>query len=235
MKMRISAILFSGCCAVACLVPLVAMAAAPAEKGKPKEDFARWEKEISGLEAKADKQKPPSEGIVFVGSSSIRRWDLKKSFGDLPTINSGFGGSQLADSVHFAPRIILPYKPKAVVLYAGDNDLARGKTPEQIAEDYEEFVALIHKSLPETKVVYIAVKPSLSRWKLIDKVRDTNKLIEKQASEGKNQAFVDIDAPMLGEDGKPRQELFAADGLHLSDAGYKIWASLVLPHISTKK
>ena len=232
MSFQLPRSLFASSCLLLCLLPCVAVV--EAEDEKPKDEFARWEKEISGLEAKAAKEKPPTGGIVFVGSSSIRRWDLKKSFGDLPVINSGFGGSQLADSVHFAPRIILPHKPQVVVVYAGDNDLARGKSPETIAEDYREFVEVIHQELPETKIVYIAVKPSLSRWKLIDKVRETNKLIKAETDKGKHQAFVDIDTPMIGDDGTPRKELFASDGLHLSDAGYEIWAGLVLPHLKLK-
>jgi len=196
---------------------------------KPAAAFAKWEKEIAALEGSDAKQSPPENGIVFVGSSSIRMWSLAKSFPDLPVINHGFGGSQLADSVYFAPRLVLPSKPRIVVLYAGDNDLASGKSPQQVAEDYRQFVAVVRKALPETRVVYIGIKPSLKRWHLIDKVREANQLIQQQVAEDEKQAFVDIDAPMLGEDGKPRQELFVSDGLHLSAEGYSLWTKLVLP------
>src|SRR4051794_21682355 len=120
-------------------------------KDKPKSPFERWEKAIAAME-KADKDRPPPEGgIFFCGSSSIVRWDLKKSFPNLPVANRGFGGSQIADSTHFAPRIILPYKPKTIVFYAGDNDLASGKSPEAARDDFVAFAKAVHGKLPRTK------------------------------------------------------------------------------------
>jgi lysophospholipase L1-like esterase len=202
-----------------------------AEPDKPKDSFARWEKDISAMEAGDAKQAPPTEGIVFVGSSSVRMWKLPQWFPNMPVINRGFGGSQLADSVHFAPRIVTPYKPRVVVLYAGDNDMAAGKTPERVAEDYRQFVAAVRKELPETRIVYIGIKPSIKRWNLIDKVRATNKLIADMAATDDKQVFVDIDQPMQGDDGKPKPELFQKDGLHMTDAGYEIWTNLVMPHL----
>jgi lysophospholipase L1-like esterase len=205
---------------------------APAEASSKPDD--RWEKELSALTAKDSVDPPPPGGIVFVGSSSIRLWDLKKSFPELPAINRGFGGSQLADSVRYADRIVTAYKPKTVVLYAGDNDLAAGtapKSPEQIAKDFDDFVAVVRKSLPEAKIVYIAVKPSPSRWKLIGKQRETNRLIRERCEQGERLLFLDIEKPMLGSDGQPRAELFKADNLHMNDHGYAIWAELLEPHL----
>lgn len=205
-----------------------------AEPDKSPDPFAKWEKEIAALEAGDTKQPPPSEGILFVGSSSIRLWKLANSFPDMPVINRGFGGSQLADSVHFVPRIVAPYKPRIVVLYAGDNDIAAGKSPEQVAGDYRQFVEAVRKELPETRIVYIGIKPSIQRWALIDKVRATNKLIADFAATDEKQTFIDIDGPMLGDDGQPRPELYQKDGLHLTAAGYEIWTNLLLPHLKGK-
>lgn len=198
---------------------------------KPAADpYAKWEKEIAGIEKKASEQPPTKGGIVFVGSSSIRLWDLNKSFPDLPVQNSGFGGSHLADSVHFAPRIVLPYEPKIVVLYAGDNDLHSGKTPERIAADFADFEKVIHDKLPETKIIYIAVKPSIARWKNIENVRATNKLIAAQCAKDEQRlTFFDIDPLMLGANGEPDPALFVNDGLHLSPAGYAKWNEKLLP------
>src|SRR5262249_4332898 len=135
-----------------------------------KPDFSRWEKAIAAFE-KADMTKPPPENaVLFVGSSSIVRWKLPQFFPMMDVINRGFGGSQLADSVHFAPRIVNKYKPRTVVLYAGDNDLATGKTPEQVATDFREFVKMVRRDLPMTKIVYISIKPSISRWRLWEKI-----------------------------------------------------------------
>ncbi|PQO33456.1 hypothetical protein C5Y96_11475 [Blastopirellula marina] len=201
-----------------------------AEKEVPA-SIAKWKGEMDKF-AKQDEANPVKPGgVVFVGSSSIRMWDLDQSFPKLHGLNRGFGGSRLEDSVYYADRIILPYKPRTVVVYAGDNDIAAKYTPEQIREDFQEFVSTIREELPETKILYIAVKPSLSRWKLIKEVRETNKLIAEQCAKTDNCEFIDIDAPMLGEDGKPRAELFKKDGLHMTDAGYAIWAKALEPHL----
>ena len=138
----------------------------------------RWESAIRDFEAQDRKQPPAPDGIVFVGSSSIRLWKLTESFPGLEAINRGFGGSQLADSVRYADRIVTAYRPKLVVLYAGDNDLAAGRSPEQVFADFKHFVAKVHAALPKTRILYIGIKPSLSRWKLIDKIRDANRRIK---------------------------------------------------------
>jgi lysophospholipase L1-like esterase len=202
--------------------------AVPAEAG-PGEN--RWEARIRAFEEKDRQGPPPKQGILFIGSSSIVGWDLARYFPDLPVINRGFGGSVIADSVHFAERIVLPYEPKIVVLYAGDNDIARGKSPQQVLADYKQFVNTIRKHLPETRIVFVAIKPSLKRWHLVGKMREANRLIEACSSAGAGQTFVDIDRPMIGSNGEPRAELFKADGLHLNAAGYELWSKLVRPHL----
>jgi len=194
-----------------------------------KSDFGKWEKEIAAFEAQDKEKAPPQKAVVFVGSSSIRLWDLKKSFPDLEVINRGFGGSQIADSVHFADRLIVKHKPRLVVFYAGDNDIAAGKTPDRVAEDFKSLVEVIHKGLPKTKIVFIAIKPSPSRWALVDKQRKANALIEAFCKKDERLTYLDVATPILGNDGKPRQNLFQKDGLHLNAEGYKLWASLLEP------
>lgn len=216
-----------------CLVIGLCLAAIPVlavgQESQKKE--SRWESQIRAFEAKDQKQAPPQGGIVFVGSSSIRLWNLPKSFPDLPVTNRGFGGSQLADSVQFAERIVLPYRPKVVVVYAGDNDLASGKSPEQVAADFRALVEKVRKALPKTRVVYIAIKPSLARWKLIETIRKANDLISESSKKDSRVILVDVEKEMLGADGRPRPELFKPDGLHLNDEGYAVWARLVRPHL----
>src|SRR5262245_12586451 len=129
------------------------------------ERFARWEKAIAAFEEQDRKQPPPRNAYLFAGSSSIRLWNLPRSFPDLEVINRGFGGSQIADTVHFAPRIILKHQPRMVLLYAGDNDLAAGRTPEQVLADFKALVQVVHKELPKTRVAFLSIKPSLARWK----------------------------------------------------------------------
>ncbi|MDA7870740.1 SGNH/GDSL hydrolase family protein [bacterium] len=186
-------------------------------------DSSRWLAAIAKFEA-ADKEKmPPKNAILFVGSSSIRLWNLSKSFPNLITINRGFGGSQLADSVQFIDRIILNYDPQSIVMYAGDNDIKAGKSPQRVFADFAEFVAIVRKKLPAAKIHYVAIKPSISRWQLVTQMRKTNGLIESYCNSDELLFFVDIDKPMLGTDQKPRPELFAKDGLHLNVAGYVLW------------
>jgi lysophospholipase L1-like esterase len=190
-----------------------------------------WEKSIAQFEAEDAKQAPPEGAIVFVGSSSIRMWKLADSFGDRAVVNRGFGGSQLADTVHYLDRAVLKHKPKTVVVYAGDNDLAGGKTPEKVVADFKALVARLQGALPETRLIYIGIKPSIKRWQMIDKVRAANRDMQAFAGQSKNVIFVDVDKPMLGEDGQPKPELFLKDGLHMTPEGYKIWTALVTPHL----
>ncbi|QDV20379.1 GDSL-like Lipase/Acylhydrolase [Gimesia panareensis] len=198
---------------------------------KSKHNFARWENSISQFEKQDQQQGVQAGGILFVGSSSIRMWDLKKYYPDLPVINRGFGGSEIVDSTHFAERLILKHKPKVIFLYAGDNDIARGRTAKEVANDFKQFVSVVHKALPETRIVFISVKPSLSRWKLADTMKKANKLIKEQCAQHDYLAFADVWDPMLGKDGKPRPELFKADGLHMQHEGYLIWKKAIAPYL----
>lgn len=212
---------------VALMILLIGVAAPARDLNKPA--FAQWESVIRAFERQDKDKPPPAHPIVFVGSSSIRLWDLSKSFPGADMLNRGFGGSQLADSVYFADRLVVKYKPRLVVLYAGDNDIAFGKAPERVAEDFGAFVRAIHEPLPETKIIYLSIKPSLFRWGLWDKMRRANELIEKACKDNPRLTYLDVATPLFGADGKPRRELFRRDGLHLSEEGYKIWADRVRP------
>lgn len=192
---------------------------------------ARWEKEIAALE-EADRTLPrPLNPVLFVGSSSIRLWKVAESFPDLPVINHGFGGSQYADAAYFAERLVVPLQPAIVVLYSGDNDIASGKSADQVLADLTKLVTLIHEHLPKTRVVVIGVKPSIKRWAKIETVRETNRQMQAWLAQDSRRSFVDVDPPMLGADGKPRPELFLEDGLHLNATGYALWTGLVRPHL----
>ena len=210
-----------------CTAPLLAQ-----DKAAKPHPSAKWEQNIAKFEQQDEAHPPAKGGVVFVGSSSIVRWDLKKAFPDLPAINRGFGGSQLADSVYFVDRVVTKYEPQIVVLYAGDNDLAQGKTPEQIAADFDEFVKRVHAKLPKTKIIYVAVKPSVARWKIVDKVNATNQLIaDACAKDDERLVFLDIAKLMYGDNGEPDPQLFVKDGLHLSAEGYDRWNKLLQPHL----
>ncbi|PCJ52215.1 MAG: hypothetical protein COA73_16395 [Candidatus Hydrogenedentota bacterium] len=194
-----------------------------------------WERAIQNFE-KQDAKNPPAEnGIVFVGSSSIRFWNTDDDFPDLRIINRGFGGSQTADSVEFAPRIVLKYKPRLVALYAGDNDIATGKSPAEVVANTEKFFALVHDALPDTRILYVAIKPSILRWSMVGDMREVNRQVKAITEKDARLDFIDIDTPMMGDDGKPRKELFIKDGLHLSRAGYDLWNAVIQPYLTTEK
>lgn len=207
----------------------------PPRPKETKSPFARWEKAIAAIE-KRDKANPPSEHtIFFCGSSSIVGWNLTRSFPDLKVSNRGFGGSQIADSTHFAPRIIHPSRPATIVFYAGDNDIASGKSPEKVRADFQGFVKVVHDRLPKTRILFLSIKPSIKRWKLIEQIRKANALIEADCKKDVRLVFVDVGTGMLGSDGKPKPDLLAADGLHLSAAGYRMWSDVVRKHLEGAK
>ncbi|MDP3069597.1 MAG: SGNH/GDSL hydrolase family protein [Opitutaceae bacterium] len=191
---------------------------------------AKWTAAIDKFTQADATRAPAPGGIVFVGSSSIVKWTtLTEDFPGLPVINRGFGGSELEDSLFYADRIVLPYRPRTVVLYAGDNDLNAGKTPERVHADFRAFVAKIHAALPKTKIVFIAIKPSPSRWKNIATIRAANALIAADCAKDPRLAYADIFTPMLGADGQPRPELFVKDMLHINAAGYALWQPVLAP------
>lgn len=169
-------------------------------------------------------------GVVFVGSSSIRLWsDMARQFTGWPmVINRGFGGSELADCARHVQRLVSLYQPRLVLVYAGDNDLAAGRLPQQVLESFQAFVAGVRERQPDLPVVFISIKPSPSRAKLMQSVREANRLIKADTVSGKNLYFVDVFTPMLGPDGEPRAELFKPDALHLNPAGYALWQSVIV-------
>jgi lysophospholipase L1-like esterase len=188
-----------------------------------------WEPAIAAFEESDRTSPPPTGEIVFVGSSSIRLWDVHRYFPDLKIINRGFGGSQLSDAVRYAERIVIPYKPRIVVVYAGDNDIYGGATSEQVMISFEQFVRIVRAKVPDVRIVFIGIKPSLLRWDVIERMRLANEMIRAYAENDDNVAFIDVDHAMLGWDEKPRRELFVEDGLHLTPAGYELWSALLRP------
>ncbi|MDQ3667621.1 MAG: SGNH/GDSL hydrolase family protein [Acidobacteriota bacterium] len=181
----------------------------------------------------ADKNKPPAKGaVLFIGSSSITLW--KSLRGDFPrarVINRGFGGSHIEDSIDFANRIVFRAKPRLIVFYAGDNDIESGKSPAVVLEDFKKFVAVVHQKLPRTRIAFISIKPSPARWHLADKVKEANLLIKGFTETDRRLDYIDVFSPMLGKDGNPRAELFVEDRLHMNEAGYTLWRSIVAPYV----
>ena len=173
----------------------------------------------------------PPGGVVFVGSSSIRFWDLDAWFPGLGYLNRGFGGSQISDSIANLELLVLRHVPSTVVFYAGDNDIALGKTPDRVAADFRTLTRHVHARLGNTRILFIAIKPSFARWALVERMREANRQIQAYCASDSRLLYVDVHNPMIGADGLPRPELLHTDGLHLSAAGYALWTQLVTPHL----
>jgi lysophospholipase L1-like esterase len=218
-----------------------AQTSAPAQTTAPPQttapaDSARFAPEIRKFED-ADRASPPRPGgVVFTGSSSIRLWKtLAEDFPGLRTVNRGFGGSEVEDAIRNVDRIVIVQRPDQVVFYSGDNDINAGKSPAQVAADYKRFVDAVHAQLPRTRIVIVSIKPSLARWALADKMKETNRLVQELvARDPQRLAYVDVFTPMLGADGTPRPELYVADGLHMTPAGYQIWKAAIAPVLARR-
>jgi lysophospholipase L1-like esterase len=171
----------------------------------------------------------PTGGIVFYGSSTIRMWKLEESFPGTAAINRGFGGSHIADCILAATRAVIPLQPRLIVFYAGDNDVAKGKSADQVLQDFQRFTRVIRKSLPETRILFLSIKPSTQRWVLYPTMKQANQLIQESIKSDPNLRYLELGDSMLGEDGLPKSDLFISDGLHLSEKGYQLWTAMVAP------
>ena len=194
----------------------------------------RWQASLTAF-ATADKERlPGTDGVLFVGSSTIRFWThLAQDFRQSPVvINRGFGGSTMADCSLFTRELVVRYRPRHVLVYAGDNDLAEGRTPRQVLESFAQFVNTVRTELPDARISYISIKPSPSREALLPKIRVTNDIIAAYVRTMANGEYIDIFTPMLGADGRPRGELFLGDRLHMNEAGYRLWQSVISAHVT---
>ncbi|MGD0815771.1 MAG: GDSL-type esterase/lipase family protein [Verrucomicrobiota bacterium] len=195
-------------------------------------NFAIWEKAISAYEQVDAIHPPPKGGIEFIGSSTIVLWKtLKQDFPGQPVFNRGFGGSQIEDSMHFAPRVIFPYAPKMIFLRAGGNDLWAGKSPEQVFADFKEFAETVHARLPETRIDFISLSPTPSRWKQHEKEKTLNGLAEEYIRGKPFLQYIETYDLPLDAAGQPRPELFRPDQLHFNASGYKLLADRVRPFL----
>jgi len=192
-------------------------------------DPLRFNEEISAFLKWDQKNSFPPDAILFVGSSSIRFWHTHDAFPDYPLINRGFGGAHISDVLYYYDQLVKKYHPRIIIFYAGDNDVAAGKTAEQVANDLIKFYTLLQKDLPATRVVFLTIKPSLSRWTFWNEMQKTNELIKKYAEDNVNLTVVDVATALLGKDGTPDPDLFLSDALHLNQAGYERWEKIVAP------
>jgi len=208
-----------------CLLPSLAEA-----RDNRDNDHAQWNRDIAAFQA-SDRQHPPAAGaVLFIGSSSIRFWkSLASDFPEMRTINRGFGGSEIDDATFFADRIVAPYHPRAIVMYAGDNDLADGDSPARVRDDFAAFVRKARALDPAVPIAFIAIKPSVARKALLPQIRQANALVRRYAASQHEVTYLDVFTPMLGSDGQPQAKWFIGDGLHMNRAGYALWIGIVRP------
>ncbi|RFC43671.1 MAG: Lysophospholipase L1 [Verrucomicrobia bacterium] len=202
----------------------------------PSSPFAKWEPEIAKFEAADRAAPPPAAPVLFVGSSSIRKWDLARFWPGLPYLNRGFGGSKLPDVVHFFDRVVKPYQPRAVVLYAGDNDFGAGATAEEVVASFSAFADKLQKAFPGTPLLFISIKPSRKRWKIWPEMDKANRVIAALCEASPELDFADIATPMLATAATPETPpdaaLFEKDGLHMSSEGYALWKGVLQPWLN---
>jgi lysophospholipase L1-like esterase len=198
--------------------------------GRPADpDPNRFAQEIQAFAEWDSRNAVPADPVLFVGSSSIRLWRTYESFPDLPVINRGFGGSHVSDVIHFADRVVFPYNPSLIVFYAGDNDVAAGKSAQRVFADCRRFIGLVHARRPATRLVFLGIKPSRSRWSLWPEAQKANQLLADFCQGDNRLFFTDLGTPLLGPDGTPADDLFRKDQLHLNARGYAIWSKALAP------
>ena len=189
-------------------------------------------KEIDAFAAADKTNPPPQHAVLFIGSSSIRFWtNLANDFPNHQVINRGFGGSEISDSVYYFDRIVAPYHPRLIVFWAGSNDINAGKKPEQVLEDFKAFAQKVRETLPETRLDYISIGSSPSRWHEVEQVKEANRLIRDYIEHHEKLGYIDVFPAMLGPDGKPMADIYRPDRLHLNAKGYAIWKSIIGPYL----
>lgn len=171
-----------------------------------------------------------NNGILFTGSSSIRMWTtLKEDMHPMPVLNRGFGGATIPEVLHFSGKYLFQHNPQIIVFYCGENDIAEGQSSETVLASFKTFTKIIETRLPQTKLVFISMKPSIARWELWEKYKTGNELIQKFISGKSNMLYVDAGETMLAADGNVKKDIFIEDGLHMNAKGYKGWTQQLKP------
>ena len=198
---------------------------------KPYPDSGGFDDEIRAFEDADRNQFPPRDAIVCIGSSSMKGWhhDIDEDLAPLTIVARGFGGSNMNDALHYADRIVIPYAPRAVVLYEGDNDVAQGISPLTILDTFQAFVAGVREALPGTRFYVVSIKPSIDRWTLWPQMEAANQLLAEQCARDETLTYIDVATGMLDAKGNPRKDIFLSDDLHMNRAGYDVWRDAVRP------
>ena len=175
--------------------------------------------------------------LLFYGSSSIRLWEsLNEDFAPYQPVNLGFGGSTLAAGVWFFPRLVAPFHPDSIIVYAGDNDLGDGRHPEEVFIFFQQLVSRVRQQFGDIPLAFISIKPSITRWDIVDRIRYTNKIIREEIDRQHDHLhYIDVYSRMIDKAGYPKREFLDPDGLHINEKGYALWKEIILRYLSTRK
>jgi lysophospholipase L1-like esterase len=217
----------AGLAAIGALLLLVTapVAAAPAPPPTADPSFP-FSNEIEAFARANDAGTPMRDAALFIGSSSIRMWDIASSFADISTVNRGFGGATTPDVLHYYPRLLPPAPPRAVVVYVGDNDLAAGGTPDAVTRNLLSLLKRLRTDYPRAPIAFLSLKPSPIRWTLYPKMAQVNAAIAARAK-AERFDYIDVGAALIAPDGLPDASLFRPDGLHMNARGYQRWTNIV--------
>lgn len=177
---------------------------------------------------------PPENAILLIGSSSFTMWrNVQQDFPGYTIINRGFGGSTLLDQIRYVDEIVFPYRPRQIIIYCGENDLAASDTVtgEEVARRFARLFEMIREKFPRTQISYVSMKPSPSRQLLLSKMMRGNELIKKFLASKRRTGYIDVYREMIDDEGKPRTDIFLEDNLHMNKDGYAIWKKLITPHL----
>lgn len=193
---------------------------------------SRWDKDFEKFEKEDATRAPLPGGVVFTGSSSIKKWKtLSKDFPRLKLINRGLEGSQIGDLVRYHLKVMVQYQPKTLVIYSGENDIDSGKSPREVSRDFITLFGIVRDYLPETRIVFISIKPSPARKEKIEEIQKANLAISEFLAKQDNAYFVDVFNAMLDKDGSPKTDLFAEDKGQINEQGYKLWKKMLKPYL----
>ena len=179
---------------------------------------------------------PPSGTYLFTGSSTIRKWNnLKTDFAEITVIQRGFGGSTIEALNFYVNHIVLPYRPKTIIVYEGDNDLAQGTSPNEFISLCDTFISKVHKQLPKTMIYFMSIKPSFARKQQLLLQEEANNQLTKLTQKRKRTDFIDIRQLMYNREGKLRTDFFESDSLHVNSECYRVWAAYMKIKIGITK
>ncbi|RLD60991.1 MAG: hypothetical protein DRI95_14735 [Bacteroidetes bacterium] len=193
----------------------------------------RFKKEIYKFEKEDSLQPNRIIDIVFVGSSSIRKWEnLEKDMKGLRVLNRGFGGSTVPEAIFYSDILILKHKPKKIVIYSGDNDVSTlNSSTKKTIDSYKYLYNLLNSELPNTKIFILSIKPSPARWAFWSQMQEVNNLLKEFCDSKGNCNYIDISSSMIDSTGNLKDELFLKDRIHLNEKGYKLWADIIYDSI----